>query len=300
MNPAKIARLVVLPLLCSAVLTAQEPAGKEPRPGHETPKEHKGVERHNQVEMERVAEQMRRQLEEGKTIRSHVRVQVRLSNGNRVRGVVKDGRLIERVDGLRFVRAAENEAGSGIRIWYTDGRASFVFVPFSQIANYDVQERLSSEQLAKIEAEALQLEQSDLEQKARAKAEAEAAQQSEVPAGTGTVTEPLPAKEVGGAPPKPAAGSGRLTEEQRELFRLLVRYPPADGWSAEKAAEIRRRRAVVGSNPTELEWAFVENFADWQRAVDMFGAPAGEKKPAPAPSGEEQPAQDGRKRRKTT
>lgn len=295
MNPAKLALSLLLSACCAAVAVAQEPAAKEPRPGHEVPKEHKGIERQNQAEMERVAEQMRRQLEEGKTIRSHVRVQLRLNNGNRVRGVVKDGRLIERVDGLRFVRAAENEAGSGIRIWYTDGRASFVFVPFSQIANYDVQERLSSEQLAKIEADALQLEESDKARKAEEQSQAEALKQAAEPVTTEPTAEGTPAKEAGGAPAKPAGATGKLTEEQRELFRLLVRYPPTEGWSAEKAAEIKRRRAVVGSNPTELEWAFVENFADWQRAVDMFGAQPAEKKPAADGT-----QADGRKRRKTT
>lgn len=292
MKPATTVLSLFLSTCLAAKAVAQEPAVREPRPGHEVPKEHKGIDRANKAEMERVAEQMRRQLEEGKTIRSHVRVQVRLSNGNRVRGVVKDGRLIERVDGLRFVRAAENEAGSGIRIWYTDGRASFVFVPFSQIANYDVQERLSGEQLAKIEAEALQLEEADRARKSEEQA------QATPPAGT----EPVPGEPVGEGggqkepAAKPPAGSSRLTEEQRELFRLIVRYPPADGWSAEKAAEIKRRRAVVGSNPSELEWAFVENFADWQRAVDLFGAQAAEKKPAPA--GE--PQADSRKRRKSS
>lgn len=294
MNPATLALSLFLSACCAAAATAQEPAAKEPRPGHEVPRERKGIERQNQAEMERVAEQMRRQLEDGKTIRSHVRVQVRLSNGNRVRGVVKDGRLIERVDGLRFVRAAENEAGSGIRIWYTDGRASFVFVPFSQIANYDVQERLSSEQLAKIEAEALQFEEADKARKAEEQAQADALRKAGEPVVTEPLPEGTPARDTGGAPAKPAGVSGKLTEEQRELFRLLVRYPPAEGWSAEKAAEIKRRRAVVGANPTELEWAFVENFADWQRAVDLFGAPVAEKKPAPADG----PQADGRKRRK--
>ena len=50
----------------------------------------------------RRAQQMREQLGTGKAIKSHVKVQVRLNNGNRLEGVVKDGRLVEKVTGLRF------------------------------------------------------------------------------------------------------------------------------------------------------------------------------------------------------
>lgn len=285
--------LRVLLLLCAlpVALPAQAPAGKQEAPGSRQDR---------QAEVERLAEHMRRQVEEGRMIRSHVRVTVRLQNGNRLRGVVKDGRLVERVDGLRFVRAAEADAGAGIRLWYSDGGASYVFLPFEQIANYDVHERLTSEQLEAIERDAIAKAQRAAEERAaRLQQEqlARAGQEPQPPAGTVGEQGSAPAgeaKETGkvtGAGNAPPPAPGQLSEEQKRLFALLQEYPPKEGWTAAKAEEIKRRRAVLGVNPSEREWRFVQVLADWQRAVEVFGAAA------PKPETEPPAPEAGKRRR---
>ncbi|MCA8948411.1 MAG: hypothetical protein KDE27_02850 [Planctomycetes bacterium] len=101
----------------------------------------------------RRAQQMREQLGTGKAIKSHVKVQVRLNNGNRLEGVVKDGRLVEKVTGLRFEDAHAKDKGAGIRLWYTGGTRNYVFVPFAELQSYRVLQRLTQKQLAELELE---------------------------------------------------------------------------------------------------------------------------------------------------
>ena len=97
------------------------------------------------------AESMRKSITAGRQVKAHVKVQIRLQNGNRLSGVVKDGRLVERVDGLRFVDANARDAGAGIRVWYSGGTRSYIFVPFASLKNYQVVQRLSQKQLMELE-----------------------------------------------------------------------------------------------------------------------------------------------------
>ena len=99
------------------------------------------------------AEEMRVSIAKGRQVNAHVKVLVRLRNGNRLRGVVKDGRLVERVDGLLFVDAQARDIGAGIRLWYSGGTRSYIFVPFKSLKNYEVVQRLSQKQLMQIESE---------------------------------------------------------------------------------------------------------------------------------------------------
>lgn len=117
---------------------------------------------------ERRARDMREQVSEGRVLKSHVKVRVRLDNGSRLTGVVKDGRLVERVDGLHFVRADADERGAGIRLYYTSGTRGFVFVPFASLKSYEVLQRLSQQQVQQVEAEMQRAEQRAEERRARA------------------------------------------------------------------------------------------------------------------------------------
>ena len=116
--------------------------------------------------VEERSQDMRKQIDTGKHLMSHVRVAVRLKNGNRLQGVVKDGRLVERVDGLRFVDAQARDAGAGIRLWYSSGRRNYVFVPFTDLSEYEVEERLSQKQLDALEEE-LQMNETKREEQMR-------------------------------------------------------------------------------------------------------------------------------------
>lgn len=288
--------------------------------------------------IEERAKRMRQEFGGGKKVKSHVRVQVRLNNGNRLRGVVKDGRLVERVTGLRFETAHAADRGAGIRIWYSGGTRNYVFVPFSELKNYTVLQRLTTEQLAELEAEMAMKE--DRERRggfqrggdpnrasgtpARPEGEgrpqaggatgsngqpANGQSQGATPAGPGAAGVQTQASQIGSAKPSAkgstgngpgatgvaksvtsgtgstgsattGAGTGAGASEaqqdaHRKWFQLLQDYPPAQGWNEAKRTEIQTRFNRIGAAPTEKENAFVENFAEWQKAVKHFAADTG-------------------------
>lgn len=269
-----------------------------------------GEPKRDDTRVEQRAAQMREGLDSGRSVQSHVRVAVRLKNGNKLIGVVKDGRLVERVDGLRFVDAQAKDRGAGIRLWYTSGARNYVFVPFADFVEYEVLQKLSAKQIDELEREMQMNERRSAERAAdRAnapKANTEApAGATEAPAGA-IDAPPAPSTEtapVDGAqqPPTAPAGQdagattaapgtvGKVTgkdggkdagkapvatkeqEQQRQWFALLQAYPPASGWNKKKRDEIAQRFVVIGVKPSESELKFVDQFADWEKACAHFG-----------------------------
>jgi hypothetical protein len=226
------------------------------------------------------AKSMRRGITTGRPVKSHVKVRVRLQNGNRLAGVVKDGRLVERVDGLRFVDAQALDAGAGIRLWYSGGTRSYIFVPFVSLKNYEVVQRLSQQQLLAMENEMQMAEKRASEREARAMRRARGSAMGTVPAagpegvagrvaGLSNFAKPgqAPVKLTGNAvgtatgtaavttnpgaaktaPAKVGDADAELDEAKKELAwsNLLRSYPPKDGWNEAKKNEIARRRAVI-------------------------------------------------------
>ena len=292
---------VVLATLLGASVVAQQPpappGGVKPKP---PTSERKRV-------RER-AEDMRRNIEEGKQVKSHVRVQVRLKNGNRLTGVVKDGRLVERVDGLRFVDADARDDGAGIRLWYSAGTRSYVFVPFGSLRSYKVVQRLSQKQILEIEKEMRMAEELAAERAARAARKARAGDKGAEPQGERPAAiDPKQPPQLGGnkqpvptpggdvqpaknSPPKlPKSGAGdagndiEKTKQQLRYSELLRKYPPTEGWNKDKRDEISRRFNVLGVRPSKFELEFVEVFSEWQKACQELDVDpnAGSKEPEP-------------------
>ncbi|MGE3175652.1 MAG: hypothetical protein AB7O97_23720 [Planctomycetota bacterium] len=313
-------------LVCSVLTCApcaqDQPA---PRPKLERPRgQDQGQEPRDSEQVDQQVQEMRRQMTEGRTYRSHVRVTVRLKNGNRMRGIVKDGFVVERIDGMRFVAAEASEAGAGMRLYYWNGKDNFVFLPFQDIENYRINARLTSAQLALIEREARQQEEEAerVRREANAAAAAQAAERAQkdaanpTPMGEGGESGiqpqppmPQPGTQPGTQPgsqpvvePAPAGGdapAGGVGQELQQLYALLQEFPPAAGWNEAKRDEIQRRKTVIGANPSDQEKKFVERFADWQRACALFGAkPVTEpSKDGPSQDGDEDTGRRGRRRR---
>lgn len=293
----------VLPLLLlGAVLTAQVP---------EVPPQQND-------RVTRRAQEMRDNLGKGTQVKSHVRVQVRLKNGNRLKGVVKDGRLVERVNGLRFVDADASDRGAGIRLWYSGGTRNYVFVPFKGLAEYKVLQRLSPKELLAIETQLKMEEVKRLElarqemkmrkQKDEAEAAAAAALAAAQPAGetqnegvippmakgklqVGAVPGKNPAQSgagagtgatgTTGATKTGAAGDAGAQAEMAKLLQMVKDYPPQSGWCKAKADEIKRRFVVIGARPSEKEQFFADNYDLWVKACGQFGLDTEQSQPAP-------------------
>lgn len=263
MNPV---RTVAAFVLC-VPLVAQTPAPQEPP-------------RPDDARVEQRAQEMRDTIDAGRPVQSHVRVAVRLKNGNKLLGVVKDGRMVERVDGLRFVEAQAKDRGAGVRLWYSSGARNYVFVPFADFAEYEILQRLSQKQLSEIENE-MQMNERRAAERAAEQA-AKAAGEAVPPAAPGQETAPVDAAQQPGAKPAGGADKGKAAagkeaaptkeqEQQRQWFALLQAYPPAAGWGKLKRDEIARRFVVIGSKPSETEQKFVDQYAEWEKACKHFG-----------------------------
>lgn len=278
-------RRLLLPsvLFACHALLAQEPAP----PAAETPPP-------SQADVR--AQSMRQQIGEGKQLQSHVKVVVRLNNGNRITGVVKDGRLVERVDGLRFVEANADDKGAGVRIWYTAGARDFVFVPFRDFAEYKIVQKLSNAQLQQVEADL----QASLARKNAPSPAGEGKAGADPDAAPGAADgegearpadqDPVAAKKSGDPATKPKAkakdaakeGDGAKEkakgddkavgkDQAKAWFDLVQAYPPEDGWSEARRDELKRRFVVVGSKPSATEQRFIDEFDEWKRACAYYG-----------------------------
>jgi hypothetical protein len=210
-------------------------------------------------EIEREILRMRDLLRSGKLVTTNVRLNVRLKNGNRLRGVVKNGRLIEKVDGLHFVAADTQSTGAGVRLWYYDSTNSYIFLPFNTIFAYSVGEKLTTNQVLAIEkkidegrVQAERARETWLEQRKLARRALERAEEG-------------------------AEGVPRLTEaeamvaavEQQRLLALLRDFPPEKGWGAKRHQEIEVRKVTIGVFPNKQQQRFLDNFEDWQQALEF-------------------------------
>lgn len=241
---------------------------------------------------------MREHMDTGRPLMSHVRVAVRLKNENTLRGVVKDGKLVERVDGLRFVDAQAKEPGAGIRLWYTTGVRNYIFIPFSQFAEYEVLQRVSQEELEEMERELQREEASRGAAAATPAAPAtEPARAADPDKDAGKQPKDKGAKDKDGKG-KDEAGKDAAAGEQeqtRQWFQLVQAYPPTAGWNEKKRDEIMRRKVVIGATPSEVEMKFVEKYAEWQKACAHFGVETNPKPPEPEPGPAEPTARRSRR-----
>lgn len=214
----------------------------------------------------RRAEEMRTNLGKGQQVKSHVKVRVRLKNGNRLTGVVKDGRLVERVDGLRFVDANARDAGAGIRLWYSGGTRNYVFVPFRSLRSYEVVQRLSQKQLFDIERELMMRERrsSGGAKNVEAAKEGDAAQ----PAGP-------PSLDGFGAPPAGAPGTTQPGTSQPATT------PPATGNStvvvntggavkAGAAAKAAKTNTETGTAGDDVKKVSVDKQLAWSELLRKY------------------------------
>lgn len=207
-------------------------------------------------------------MREGRVVRSNVRITLRLRNGSRMKGVVKDGRFVERPQGLEFLPTEMSEEDAGIRLWYYDNTNSFIFLPYATIAYHKIGDRLTDDEVRRIAAE---LDRAAADQ-ARVKADP-------------TVTKDKPA---GGAetPAEGASDAPVLSDEQRAL---LTEFPPEQGWGYDRMRELEARKIRIGVYPNETEQRFLDSFEAWNQAFQLWQQIEAAKQNA-APEGETAPA----------
>lgn len=203
--------------------------------------------------------QMREAIREGRPITTNVRVTVRLRNQYRMSGVVKNGRFVEKLNGLDFVDSNLKTPGAGIRVWYSDNTISYVFLPFEEISSYKIGARLTQVEIEEIEdriAKRKEAEDARKIAKNREQDESNADTRDESP--TRQPTSPAVTRAARRTTETPTGG------DETQEFALLEEFPPDQGWGEERLREIERRKVVIGAFPDEKEERFLQVFGKWQ------------------------------------
>jgi hypothetical protein len=215
-------------------------------------------------ERERVlrdVEEKAQAMRKGETlIRANVRVAVRLKNGNKLTGIVKNEQFVERLDNLDFVPAHVQSPDAGIRVWYYDNTTSYIFLPYAEIVAYRILTRLSDREVQEIE---------QVVERQRADAEARRKEQLAQKAATSKAAQEKAQAEEKARTESKGPPAGEPNEEEKRLLNLLEEFPPDDGWSDARAKEIERRKVVVGAYPNQQEKRFLEVLPQWLQAVEL-------------------------------
>jgi hypothetical protein len=209
----------------------------------------------------------------GDTLKLNAQVQVRLRNGERVRGLVKAGKFVERAEGLGFEDAERKAHGAGIRIWYYDSTNSYIFIEYEQIESCSVIRRLSDVEVREIsdrmEAQA-KVDRERLSQidAARMQALKDKGEGQKKDGELGKKLEDLTKKED---------EAEKLRKLRDKADALLKEFPPEEGWSAEKLRDIQVKKVAVGAFPDAKSRKFVEVYEDWKAAHELRQKEEGEK-----------------------
>ncbi len=204
---------------------------------------------------------MRKAMREGRIVRYNVQVKVRLRNGNRMKGIVRNGRFIEKHDGLDFVITNKRSDRAGLRLWYYNGTNSYIFLPYASIAHYKLGLRMSDREIAQLERKLVAAE------RRRREMERELADERRRRLLAGKKSnERSPAKKASADVQK----YGRaLTADEHKLMKLLEDYPPDQGWGENKLRDLQVRRITLGVYPNREEKRFEESFDAWKKAAAL-------------------------------
>ncbi|MBK9388374.1 MAG: hypothetical protein IPN34_26440 [Planctomycetes bacterium] len=184
-------------------------------------------------------------------------VDVLLTNDERVRGVVKNGRYVEIPSGIDFEPGERESSDAGIRVWHVAGATSFAFIPYREIRSYRVVRTLSELQVREF-ASAAREEARRRADAAREEAMRKLAQRKmeEQNAEVLEKLDDLAAKE--------RAGQERIARDLGYV-EVLQRFSPEQGWTPTRLVDIRRRVAL-DLFPTEEEKGFILAYDSWRPA----------------------------------
>ncbi len=247
-------RIVLLFLLGGALCGRTLPQGR--RPGRTTTPLEKGSPKEKAV-LERIRKNYRRGRS-GRSLSANVQILLELTNGEKIKGIVRNGRFVERDAGLEFVPAERRLPGAGLRIWYYNNTSSYIFIKYKYIKNYKILRRLSDIQVKEIGDKIKERERREAalaRKRARERIEA--------------IKRRLKGEKVEEKLEKLAEKIQENEKEAKarlERAKLLKEFPPEEGWGPKRIEEINLRKVALHVYPNEKEQRFIEVFEDWQKA----------------------------------
>ena len=188
----------------------------------------------------------------------HSEVKLVLKKGDRVKGIVRNNLFCEKVEGRRFLPAAQGEHGTGIRLWYVNGTKSYIYFPQEIFERFEVVRGLTEVELREIAASA---------------EEAASHKKEPAPSEEKKPEDEAPKPQEGKPSPPPrlseeeVAALARKLAEEEEGRQLLERFPPDAGWGEERYRRIGQGRAN-DIYPTEEEAGFEKSYEKWKKAFD--------------------------------
>ena len=195
-----------------------------------------------------------------RAISLNVQVEVLLKNGERISGIVKQGRFVERENGLDFVPADKKVPGAGIRIWYYNNTSSYIFIMYKYIKSYKIIKRLSDLEVKEIGRKIRNEEKRRAElSRKRARERIEAIKRREKREELEKKLEKLAKK---------LEKQEKEARARAERARLLKEFPPEEGWGPERIKEINLRKIALHVYPNEKERRFIEVFEQWMKAYE--------------------------------
>ncbi len=222
----------------------------------------KALEQRREEIRERIQRERARRLTTN-IVRTHVAVRVRLRNGERLQGIVKDGNFVERPSGgLEFVRAEMTQEDAGLRLWYYNRTDGYIFLPYTMIETYKVLKRLTDTDIKVIHDEI-----KEAEKLANAEAEKRGKQLAEK---SNALKQGEAAADKAGELSADLAAKKKRAEEDAAALALIDEFPPDEGWGEERINQINIRRLTVRVFPNEKERRFIELFEQWKKGRDVW------------------------------
>ena len=198
-------------------------------------------------------------------------LRIRTNSGRPVifAGVIRNGKLIERIIDRRFVtQKSVGHPRAGVRIWWAGDSDGYIFFRYSNIETLTITGKLTAKERAEILRRLRAAKEGEVDAEAEAaRKKAEAAQK-------------LPDLE-------------KLTVAEREKW-LMARFNAAKGWTSHRYRDLKRKQVLEDKELSAEEAVFVKYFSALERARfrALRAQPTKKEKFAPR-SGEKQPEQPG-------
>lgn len=257
--------LVALFVLAPA-LTAQGDAPKSGEKKTMSEAEKRGraakLERRRAAIRERIQRE-RARMRQQKVVQTHVKVRVKLRNGERLQGIVKNGRFVERPSGgLEFSRAEMTMKDAGLRLWYYNNADGYIFLPYKSIKTYKVLKRLTDVEINVIRDE--------IKERERVSKAAAAQRLEKLKNKAASLKDGKNAAEKLDKIATDLAKKKVEDEENAKLLALVEEFPVSEGWGEERINKINIRRLTINVFPNAKERRFIEVFETWKKGRDLW------------------------------
>jgi len=156
------------------------------------------------------------------------------------KGVIRNGKLIERILSGRFV--AQKDVGhgrSGVRLWWSGNNDGFIFFRYTNIKSVAITGKLTA------------VERAEIMRRLRAK------KSGEDPAAA--------AKKAAAAAEAKVTEIDKLSPAERESF-LMARYPSEKGWPSHRYRELKRKQIIENVKLSTEDALFVKYFRVLEQA----------------------------------